>query len=226
MLCTNGAWSYYTPTSAQYFKNAGRWYTTPKAGDVIYFKNSTRIHHVGLVYKVSGGVVYTIEGNTGSGNNTVIPNGGGVFAKSYNLSNSNIAGYGRPKYDEDIKVVDIPVSTDRKGVEIVGTSSLNVRTAPIDGTVVGCYKCGELVQVTAKAKAADGTYWFKTSKGYISGKYIKGWLKEANNRWWYIEQGYKYPTSVVKKIESKYYVFDTEGWLVTPSYMNADGSLK
>lgn len=29
LLCTTGAWSFYTPTSAQYFKNANQWYSSP-----------------------------------------------------------------------------------------------------------------------------------------------------------------------------------------------------
>lgn len=105
LLCTSGNWSYYTPTSAGYFKKKNQWHTSnPKIGDVIYFKNSTRIHHVGLVYKVDSKYVYTIEGNTNAGN-TVIANGGGVARKKYLLTNSAIAGYGRPKYD---------VETDKK----------------------------------------------------------------------------------------------------------------
>lgn len=100
-------WSAYTPTSAQYFKNIKSFYTSPKVGDVIFFKNDTRICHTGLVYKVDATNVYTIEGNTSSGSNTVIPNGGGVFKKLYTLGNSRIAGYGRPKYD-DIEDAVIP----------------------------------------------------------------------------------------------------------------------
>jgi len=89
---------YYTPTCAAQFKIAGRWFTSkPQAGDVIYFKNTERIHHVGLVYKVSATYVYTIEGNTSSGN-SVIANGGAVCMKSYLLTNTAIAGYGRPIY--------------------------------------------------------------------------------------------------------------------------------
>lgn len=99
LLCTPSGWSYYTPTSAGYFKAKCQWYTSnPKAGDVIYFKDSKGICHVGLVYKVDSKMVYTYEGNTSAGSG-VIANGGGVAAKSYALSNTRIAGYGRPKYD-------------------------------------------------------------------------------------------------------------------------------
>ena len=103
LLCTDGSWSYYTPTSAQYFKNKNQWHSSPQKGDVIYFKNTSRIHHVGLVEKVDSLRVYTIEGNTSSGNNVVIANGGGVFKKSYLIGSSSIAGYGRPNYDTETK---------------------------------------------------------------------------------------------------------------------------
>lgn len=94
-----GGFSNYTPTSAQYFKNMGRWHTSdPKVGDQVFFKNSTQIYHTGLVYKVDSSKVYTIEGNT-SGASGVIANGGGVCKKSYALSYDRIAGYGRPDYD-------------------------------------------------------------------------------------------------------------------------------
>lgn len=94
-----GKFSGYTPTSAQYYKNMGRWHTkNPQVGDQIFFKNSVRICHTGIVYKVTSTTVYTIEGNTSAGNDVVIANGGAVAKKSYALNNSRIAGYGRPNY--------------------------------------------------------------------------------------------------------------------------------
>mgnify|MGYP002622873256 CR=1 FL=1 len=99
LLNMTGGWSFYTPSAANSFKGASQWHTSgPQAGDLIYFKNSARIHHVGIVYKVDSSRVYTIEGNT-SGGSAVIANGGAVCKKSYLLNNSAIAGYGRPKYD-------------------------------------------------------------------------------------------------------------------------------
>lgn len=100
LLCMENGWTFYTPTSAQYFKNKGQFYTSkPKVGDIIYFKNSERICHVGLVIKVDSSYVYTVEGNTSSAPG-LERNGGAVNAhKKYSLTYSNIAGYGRPKYD-------------------------------------------------------------------------------------------------------------------------------
>ena len=92
-----GPFSAYTPSSAQWFKDKGQWYSKPKVGDQIFFKNSVRICHTGLVYRAEGGMVYTIEGNTSLGSQ-VIPNGGSVCFKQYDMTNPRIAGYGRPDY--------------------------------------------------------------------------------------------------------------------------------
>lgn len=93
-----GGFNAYTPASAQYFKNMGRWHTSnPREGDVIFFKNSSGICHTGYVTGCDGIYVYTNEGNTSSGS-TLVANGGCVANKSYSLSYSRIAGYGRPDY--------------------------------------------------------------------------------------------------------------------------------
>ncbi len=94
-----GGFSAYTPTSAQYFKNMGRWSQTPQRGALVFFQNSERIHHIGLVTDVKDGKIYTVEGNTAA-TEDVVANGGGVWAKSYDIGNSKIAGYGMPAYTE------------------------------------------------------------------------------------------------------------------------------
>lgn len=98
-LTCGGLYSFYTPSSAQLYKNKGQWHTGSdvKRGDQIFFKNSQRIHHTGIVSDVKNGRIYTIEGNTSNGD-AVVPNGGMVCAKSYPIGLSTIAGYGRPNY--------------------------------------------------------------------------------------------------------------------------------
>lgn len=101
LLC--GGLHHYTPTGANRFKKKNRYIKrgkgNPKAGDVVFFYSSSkgRIGHVGIVYKVTGSYVYTIEGNT-SGASALVTNGGGVKKKSYKLSSTYIDGYGRPDY--------------------------------------------------------------------------------------------------------------------------------
>lgn len=89
----------YTVNSANLYKKAGAWYTTPKIGDQIFFTNGVRICHTGIVVDVipSSNTVVVVEGNT-SNTAEVVANGGGVFMKYYKMNNSRIAGYGRPAY--------------------------------------------------------------------------------------------------------------------------------
>lgn len=99
-----GGFSAYTPTSAQYYKDRGQYHKSgPLPGDQIFFKNSVRIYHTGIVTKVTGDTVFTIEGNTSAGS-AVIANGGAVCKKSYPLSTESIDGYGRA----DWALVDKP----------------------------------------------------------------------------------------------------------------------
>lgn len=90
----------YTVASAQLYKNKNAWCSSPKVGDQAFFKNSTRINHTGLVIAVSGNTFTTIEGNTSNATSDVVPNGGAVCQKTYNVGASKIAGFGRPAYDK------------------------------------------------------------------------------------------------------------------------------
>lgn len=76
----------------QYFQQIGALVSTPQPGDVIFFKTAdgTGWQHTGLVEKVVGGSVYTIEGNAGT------PQGVNTFV--YPLTYSRIGGYGRAKW--------------------------------------------------------------------------------------------------------------------------------
>ena len=81
-------YSAYTPTSADYYKRAKRWYSKPQKGDQIFFQNGSRINHTGLVVDLNGETVVTIEGNSSNK----------VQLKKYNLKDKSISGYGRPYY--------------------------------------------------------------------------------------------------------------------------------
>ena len=92
---------------AQWFKDNGKWGSTPHPGDVVFFKfntNSRWTNHVGIVKEVlDGGVkIKTIEGNTSINSDD---NGGAVMERT---RSSNIVGYGHPAYSEasDVPVVD------------------------------------------------------------------------------------------------------------------------
>ena len=102
IICQTGDYGAGCIFSARYYRNAGRFYKTPKPGDQIFFGKKGNESHTGIVYKVDANKVYTIEGNTSS-EAGVVANGGAVRKKSYSLSYSKIVGYGRPKYDAETK---------------------------------------------------------------------------------------------------------------------------
>ena len=85
----------YCPYGMTAFKNKGQLYSTPKAGDIVFFLRNGVAKHTGVVVKVSGNTIYTIEGNT-SGASGVVANGGGVCQKSYTVTSSML--FGRPDY--------------------------------------------------------------------------------------------------------------------------------
>ena len=110
----------YTPNSANLYKKMGAWGKDPKLGAQIFFKNSKRICHTGIVVDFDNEYVYTVEGNT-SGDSGVIANGGGVFEKKYKRNDKSIAGYGYPKFDEEptpvvsTKASDVKMRQIKKG---------------------------------------------------------------------------------------------------------------
>ena len=107
---------------AEYFQKAGAWYSKPQVGDFIFFRsfnaNGTiryQYAHVGRVVEVSGTKVYTVEGNTNP-DAGVIPNGGGVYRKMYDVTSRSIVGYGRPKWKSG--EMDVPAEKEETKVNV------------------------------------------------------------------------------------------------------------
>lgn len=96
----------YVPTTLKWFKNNKQYHErgkyTPNTGDIIFFDNNynKEVDHIGLVEKLSGNIVYTIEGNADDM----------VKRKEYELSSNKILGYGVPKY---VKEPDVNPEKDR-----------------------------------------------------------------------------------------------------------------
>lgn len=194
-----GNFNDYTVASAQLYKNKKAWHTSnPKVGDQIFFKNSTRICHTGLVYKVDSTYVYTIEGNTSSASG-VVANGGAVAKKKYKLNYSKIAGYGRPKYDV---VKETPKKTETKKTETKKTetkakvkvdpaqsfnkkyagiykttSNLNMRkgAGALKGKILVIPK-GKEIECFGYYTISGGVKWYLVEydkqTGFVSGKYV------------------------------------------------------
>lgn len=152
MICQTGNLGAGCTYSAQYYRNAGRFYSTPQVGDQIFFGVKGDEYHTGIVYKVDASKVYTIEGNT-SGDAGVVDNGGGVFKKSYSRSNSQIAGYGRPRYDGSVQA-SVPESImASRGYLMRGDNGQEVKTMQ-ENLIKLNYSCGSY--------GADGDFGYGT----------------------------------------------------------------
>lgn len=95
----DGAAIFYCPSIEALAKRKGRWFTSPRVGDlVLYSFGSNLAIHVGIVEKVNATTIQTIEGNTSSGGSGSQNNGGGVYRRVRTRA-WGIRGYYRPTYD-------------------------------------------------------------------------------------------------------------------------------
>lgn len=224
-----GGFNDYTKESINLYKSKNAFFLKnekqPLPGDQIFFSKNgffSGVYHTGLVKKVENNVVYTIEGNTSNGSE-VEPNGGAVCEKSYSLTNSKIYGYGRPPYDEPV-IIETDISCGKDGLLILA-DELNIRKNPsVNSDILGTYKYGQKVKVTKKA-FNNNNPWFKTDKGWISGKYCEGWILEDNNLWWYVMKDYSYPKNEIKTIDNQDYIFDKNGWLIMSNRISESGAI-
>ena len=166
-------WPYvYCPTLGQLFtKNAN-----PKIGDIVIFYHNGTFTHTGLVTAVVGDRFYTIEGNT-SGASGIIPNGGGVCAKSYLNSQMPGTKFCTPDYNILSGGTVTPVTSDTpsktpKWVGKIKQNNVPVRTwAGKENSQLKSYPTlnkGNLIDVCDTVKSAGGNKWYYVR---IAGKY-------------------------------------------------------
>lgn len=166
-------WPYvYCPTLGNLFTK----YANPQRGDIVIFYRNGTFAHTGIVTKVEGDKFYTIEGNTSAGS-TVVPNGGGVFAKSY--YNSNLPGtkFCRPDYSIVTSILTSPAPVQPSYTAWVGSCTANGTDVFSDAT--GASKlstypklnAGNLVDIIGES----GTRY----QVRIAAKYI-GYVEKSN----------------------------------------------
>lgn len=177
------------------FQAAGIWIEdgtiTPKPGDIIVFSwskatqpNDNYANHIGIVEKVSGSKITTIEGNYN----------GKVARRNIAVGHGNIRGFARPKYaakvSPDPKKETKPAGSGKssgtalnrtpKRTGKVTAGALNVRKWA--GTENGLCSfspvyMNETVEICDTVKAANGVEWYyiryNGKYGFVSSKYIK-----------------------------------------------------
>jgi hypothetical protein len=106
--------------SADFFKAACAWIErgrTPELGDVIFFYRSGDINHMGIVSRVASGSVVTIEGNSSDS----------VAERCYSVSDTGIAGYGRPQWAIAAEIEQKPGAPEQEPGDNVQESEKHAR---------------------------------------------------------------------------------------------------
>ena len=227
--------SAYCPTTARNFKVNSRYYTYPEVGDLIFFLDADNdIGHIGIVYNVDSTNVYTIEGNTSSSSG-VVPNGGGVYKKQYNINYYRIAGYGRPKYTKQSKKDTNWIKTDKGWRYKVGDDVARNCWVKVNNTYYYFKANGYMAvdeYIKSSAYNTNKTLYYVAKSGAWDNKEYK-WIKD--NAGWWLTDGKWYAKSDWAKVDGKWYYFDDKGYMVHDKTItlrgkkytfNADGTLK
>ena len=116
----------YVPYCVDFYQKQGRYKAKggykPQLGDLIIYGSNS---HIGIVEKVQGNTVFTIEGNTSANGNS--SNGDGVYRRSRALSDSWIKGYCLPDYkeEEEVEIKTIQVK-DLSNGEMIPVQAVNI----------------------------------------------------------------------------------------------------
>lgn len=182
--CTSGA---------NYFNNKGQFYrSNPRPGDTIYFGNSlSDCNHIGIVEKVDGSRVYTIEGNADNM----------VKGKSYSLGDRSIVGYGRPKYDVNDIPAPQPKSATRQGIDIYsGTGAVDFAKVKAAGKSFVIIRGGYGRYLDQKDSRFDEFYKGAKAAGLDVGVY---WLSYATT----VEQAKQEADICIQVIKGRQYEY-------------------
>ncbi|MBO5869835.1 MAG: discoidin domain-containing protein, partial [Clostridia bacterium] len=171
------------PSWVQNLKSVGKWKYSqyyggsykPKSGDLIFFRDAA---HIGLVLYSDSSYVYTVEGNTSDASG-IEPSGGGVYFKTYSLSNSGIDGYGVLPYktDSSVKKIDYSGANPTAGLYI-SNSIKYVYSSSTSSTVSYNMPRFTLFEVTEIASNGRLKATYKTS----SGTTVTGWVLNNSDR--------------------------------------------
>ncbi len=128
------------------------------------------------------------------------------------------------KADSDAGAADLKdIKSGAHGLKVTA-SSLIIRTAPAGADSGKRYSKDQQVQPIRKC-FVSGAPWIQTADGWVSGKYLTGWVCQ-DGRWWYLLSGYTYRHDAVCQIDGQAYAFDSDGWMITADRIANDGHIQ
>ena len=224
LLC--GGYSSYTPTGKSYFVKAGKYGSTPHAGDVVYFYTSGlgRISHVGIVSAAvwKNGLWYidAIEGNTAAGS-LFERDGGCVALKHYEVLPSQIGGkyringFGTPDFRAETCSAEQFVVMARSQIGYVEKASAknleDFRANPGDANYT---KYGAWYKLNPAQWCQMFVSWCAYMSCVCAHDYVPGWWKDGQD-WHYRKPGGGYAENEWIQDGGRWYVFDGAGRMVT-----------
>lgn len=195
---------------------------TPAIGCPVIFWTGSKYGHWGTCTSVDGnGKGFTsVEGNTSGGADKVDPDGGAVVEKWHTLDSKTF--FWHPDFDPE-STENAPVYGVSSGTAgLVITGDLNIRKVAGNGKIEGVYKKGERVWPLQKC-FIDGKPWYRTERGWISARYVEGWVLEDNGYWWYVMQGYEFSVNKWQEISGVWYYFDNTGYMAASEWIQDAG---
>ena len=128
------------------------------------------------------------------------------------------------KADSDAGAADLKdIKSGAHGLKVTA-SSLIIRTAPAGADSGKRYSKDQQVQPIRKC-FVSGAPWIQTADGWVSGKYLTGWVCQ-DGRWWYLTNDYTYLHDTVCQIDGQAYAFDSDGWMITADRIAEDGHIQ
>lgn len=167
MICQTGLYGAGCEWSAKYYRDQGRFYTSdPKPGDQIFFEN---YDHTGIVEKINGITITTIEGNTSNQ----------VARRTYSIGSKLIEGYGRPKYDVENSVESVETPEASGKIEIGDTINFTGSRHYVSANSGTGHSCKPgMARVTAFREGAKHPYHVVKIAG--GGSTVYGWVDEED----------------------------------------------
>lgn len=166
------------PYSADFYRQHDAFKSSPSLGAQIFFGTKGEEYHTGIVIDYNDNKVYTIEGNTGSGD-------GSVNKRSYYRTDSRISGYGRPNWDL------VPVTSNKKTNQEIADEVLKGLWGNGQERKDALRKAGydpEVIQKLVNALYADAHLYDEIAKQVILGL----WSVGSKRKQLLTEAGYDY----------------------------------
>ena len=178
IICQTGPYGAGCEFSARYYKQQNRYHTTnPQPGDQIFFGRNGAYEHTGIVEKIVGSTIHTIEGNTSNQ----------VARRTYSMTSSYVMGFGRPKFDEDEEQDQEPEQEDEEPIsrpgkvavgDIVTFNGTKHYTSANSTKPVSCRPGKAKVTQIYKPESSKHPYHLVREKGGTSNVY--GWVDAAD----------------------------------------------